>query len=186
MALCLSAIQTYAEGIYTYGESIDFQSGFVGSMWHPYMRLSKYNSNNDENIEIMLLAVVMKTSDTHHTFPEDTSKLLLKFNDNSIVELDSFGETIKDYMCQNIAHNLVDVYFTGRHYIISEDTQKKLLSLPITKVRIELGNGNRRDYELSEKHGKKVLKKLQKSFEDVEKVQQKRIDNANSDLKSDF
>ena len=112
--------------------------------------------------------------------------MLFRSNDNSIVELDSFGETIKDYMCQNIAHNLVDVYFTGRHYIISEDTQKKLLSLPITKVRIELGNGNRRDYELSEKHGKKVLKKLQKSFEDVEKVQQKRIDNANSDLKSDF
>lgn len=186
IALCVCALQPKAEGLYTYGENIDFQSGFVGSFWHPYMRLSKYNSNDENNLEIMLLAVIMKTSDTYYSFPEGTSKILLKFNDNSISELDSFGDTIKDYMCKKVANSLVDVYFTGRNYIITEDVKQKLLSLPIIKVRIELGNGTRLDYELSEKHGKKVLRKLQKSFEAVEMVQQNRINNANGDLKADF
>lgn len=179
------SITCKAEGIYTYGEAIDFQSGFVGSFWHPFLKLSQYNSNNEAQIQMNLLTVILKTSDTYFSFPEE-SKLLLKFNDDSIIELESFGDVIKDYECTHIAKTLTDVYYTGRNYIITDNDLQKLLTLPIIKVRIELGNGNRKDYEVGEKHGKKVLKKLQKSYEAVKTTQEKRIKNSNGDLKDDF
>lgn len=182
----LWTIQSKAEGIYTYGESIDFQPGFVGSLWHPFMKASKYSSIDDDQFELTLLTVVLKTSDRHEIFPEDTSTLLLKFSDNSIAELESFGDVLTDYNCHTINAKLIDVYFTGRRYVIPADVRSKLLSLPITKVRVELSNGDRRDFEVNEKHGKKVLKKLQKSFEKIDALHQKRIKNATSDIKDDF
>lgn len=174
-----------AEGLYTYGEAIDFQSGFVGSLWHPFLKYSQYDSNDGRDEHLDLLTVIMKTSDTYHSFPAE-SKLLLKFSDDSIVELESFGDVIKDYQCTHIGKVLTDIYYTGRNYVITEEALQKLLTLPIIKVRIELGNGNRKDYEVGEKHGKKVLKKLQKSHEAVQSKQGQRIKNSNSDLKDDF
>lgn len=186
IASLLLAIPSKAEGIYTYGESIDFQPGFVGSWWHPFMKVSKYSSLDEDPLELTLLTVVLKTSDRHEIFPEDTSALLLKFSDNSVAELESFGDVVKDYECRTIDTKLIDMYFTGRHYVIPANVQSKLLSLPITKVRVELSNGDRRDFEVSEKHGKKVLKKLQKSFEKIDALHQKRIKNATSDIRDDF
>lgn len=186
LVLCLCILQSKSESIYTYGEIVDFQSGFIGSLWHPFMRLSKYNSNDENNVEMILLTVMMKSSDTHYIYPEGNSKLLLKFDDGTIVEMISFDEVIKDHTSKYIANSLVNIYFTGRHYIITDECKQKLLSQPIVKVRIELGNGVRKDFNVSEKHGKKVLKKLQKSYASIEKVQQERLDNANGDLKSDF
>lgn len=174
-----------AEGIYTYGEAIDFQSGFVGSLWHPFLKYSQYDSNDFDNEHLDLLTVIMKTSDTYHSFP-DTSKILLKFSDDSIVELDSFGEIIKDFQATYIAKQLTDIYYTGRNYILTPDDLEKILTLPIVKVRIELSNGNRKDYEVGEKHGKKVLKKLVESHKKVSSTQNRRIHNSNSDLKEDF
>lgn len=174
-----------AEGLYTYGEAIDFQSGFVGSLWHPFLKYSQYDSNDGSDEHLDLLTVVMKTSDTYHSFPAE-SKLLLKFSDDSIVELNSFGDVIKDYQCKRIGKILTDIYYTGRYYVLTEEALQKILTLPIVKVRIELGNGNRKDYEVGEKHGKKVLKKLIKSHEAVQNAQNQRIKNTNSDLKDDF
>ena len=174
-----------AEGLYTYGDAIDFQSGFVGSLWHPLLQLSQFDSNDGRDVHLDLMTVVLKTSDTYHSFPEN-SKLLLKFSDNSIVELNSFGNVIKDYQCKRIGKVLTDIYYTGRNYVLTDEALQKILSLPIIKVRIELGNGNRKDYDVGEKHGKKVLKKLQKSNEAVKNTQNRRIRNSNSDLRDDF
>ena len=186
IVLLFCAIQSRAEDLYSYGESIDFQSGFVGSLWHPFMRLAKCGSTAEESSDKELLTIVMKTSDTYHTFPEGVSKLLIKFNDDCICELESWGGTIKNFKRKKIANSWVDVYYTGRSYIITEDVKQKLLSLPIIKVRIELGNGNLRDYQLGAKFGKKVLKKLQRSYKEVEKTQQIRIINSTQDLKNGF
>lgn len=174
-----------AEGLYTYGEAIDFQSGFVGSLWHPFLKYSQYDSNDGRDEHLDFLTVIMKTSDTYHSFPAE-SKLLLKFSDDSIVELDSFGDVIKNYECTHIANVLTDIYYTGRNYVLTEEALQKILTLPIIKVRIELANGNRKDYEVGEKHGKKVLKKLIKSHDAVQRTQGQRIKNSNSDLKDDF
>ena len=93
IAFLFCAFQSRAEELYSYGESIDFQSGFVGSLWHPFMRWSY----SGEGPDMELLAIMMKTSDTYHTFPEGVSKLLLKFNDDSICELESLGGTLKNF-----------------------------------------------------------------------------------------
>lgn len=186
IALLFCAFQSRAEELYSYGESIDFQSGFVGSLWHPFMRLAMCGSDTGEGPDMELLAIMMKTSDTYHTFPDGVSKLLLKFNDDSICELESLGGTLKNFKRKKLSSSWVDVYYTGRLYIITEDVKQKLLNLPIIKVRIELGNGNLRDYELSEKFGKKVLKKLQRSYNSVKKTQQIRMNNATNDLKNGF
>ncbi len=174
-----------AEGLYTYGEAIDFQSGFIGSLWHPFLKYSQYDSNDGRDDHLDLLTIIMKTSNTYHSFPAE-SKLLLKFLDDSIVELDSFGDVIKDYQCSYIGKVRTDIYYTGRNYILTEEALQKIITLPIVKVRIELGNGNRKDYEVGEKHGKKVLKKLIKSHAAVQNTQGRRIKNSNSDLKDDF
>lgn len=179
------AIPSNAEGLYTYGEAIDFQSGFVGSLWHPFLKYSQYDSNDGRDEHLDLLTVIMKTSDTYHSFPEE-SKLLLKFSDDSVVELNSFGDVIKDYQCTHVGKVLTDIYYTGRNYVLTEEALQKILTLPIVKVRIELGNGNRKDYEVGEKHGKKVLKKLVKSHDAVQSTQNRRIQNSNGDLKDDF
>ena len=57
---------------------------------------------------------MMKTSDTYHTFPEGVSKLLLKFNDDSICELESLGGTLKNFKRKKLSSSWVDVYYTGR------------------------------------------------------------------------
>lgn len=185
LLVLLFPFQINAEGTVTYGEAIDFQPGFVGSLWHPFMKLAQYDSNDSENLHLDLLTVIMKTSDTYHSYP-DESKLLLKFSDDSVVELNSFGDVIKDYQCKYIGNHLTDIYYTGRNYIITPEALQKITSLPITKVRIELANGNRKDYEVSDKHGKKVLKKLQKSLEAVQSTQERRKKNVTGDLKDDF
>lgn len=179
------AFTANAEAIYTSGEAIDFQSGFVGSFWHPYLTLSQVDSNDGRNEHHDLLTVILKTSNTYHSFPQN-SKLLLKFSDNSIVELDSFGDVIMDYQLTSLADEYIRVYYTGRHYDLTDEALQKILTLPIIKVRIELSNGIRKDYEVGVRHGKKVLKKIKKSYEIVKKRQQLRIRNSNGDLKDDF
>lgn len=183
--LLATTLASNAEGIYSYGKAIDFQPGFVGSLWHPFLKISQYDSNDGRNEHLDLLTVIMRTSDTYHSFPNE-SKILLKFADDSIVELNSFGDVIKDYQCTRNGMQLIDVYYTGRNYIFTEEALKKILTLPISKVRIELGNGNREDFEINEKHGKKVLKKIVKSYEAVKSTQNRRIQNSNGDLKDGF
>ena len=174
-----------ADGVYTYGETIDFQSGFIGSFWHPAFQLSKYDSTDGEEEHLNLLTVYLKTIDTYHKFPEE-SKMLLKFSNDSIAELNSFGSVTKNYSTQFIGNIWQSVYLTGRSYIIPDEVLTLLLSLPITKVRIELDNGNRQDYEINEGLGKKIRKKMIKSFKGIRLWQKERIKNKTGDLKDDF
>ncbi len=180
-----SFISLMAEGVYTYGKAIDFQSGFVGSLWHPYMRLSQYDDNDGGVGVLNMLILYTKTSDDYQNYPPE-SRLLLKLSNDSILELKSFGEVKKYYECISIGTKLQDVYHTGRDYTLPDKELDLLLTYPITKVRIELTNGNRLDYEISEKHGKKVLKQLKESYKNVLATQKKRLKNVNSDLKDDF
>lgn len=73
------AFASKAEGLYTYGEAIDFQSGFVGSLWHPFLKYSQYDSNDGRDNHLDLLTVILKTSDTYHSFPAESK--LIKFHE---------------------------------------------------------------------------------------------------------
>ena len=77
------------------------------------------------------------------------------------------------------------MYHTGRAYTIYEEDLQKILSLPIIKIRVELANGNRRDIDIKDKLGKKILEKLQNSYRDIKYTQEKRLENINN-YDSDF
>ena len=93
LLLPITISNAQSDGAYTQSEVIYLQSGLVGSTWHPYMRLAHYDSadslyNHDQ------LIVFLVTSDDYHSFPEH-SRLLIKFNDESTAELESFGDVKK-------------------------------------------------------------------------------------------
>ena len=182
--LC-SLIANAAEPIYTFGESIDLLPGRHGSYWHPKLTLTQFDSNGTDNLHMNMIEITMLNSENYYQFP-DSSKILIKFNDNSIIELNSFGDVFKDYDTIEILHDIVSVYTTERFYVLTDDDFAKLMSLPIIKVRVELSNGNRKDWDIPESHGEKILKKLISSNEEITKLQKKRVQNTNTDLKSDF
>ena len=182
LLLTVSIIHAQDDGAYTRGDVIYLKSGGYGIIWHPFMMLAHYDSadslyNHDQ------LIVVLVDKYSYLSFPEH-SRLLIKFIDESIVELESFGNVLKSY--SNIYSNgVVDIYKTGRTYTIYEEDLQKILSLPIIKMRIELANGNRRDIEIKDKLGKKILKELQESYSEIQSTQEKRLENIN-DYDSDF
>ena len=53
------------------------------------------------------------------------------------------------------------IFYTGRHYLLEDTDMQKLLMWPIVKVEVELADGQTKDFKVSKKHGKKVLKGLQ-------------------------
>ena len=49
----------------------------------------------------------------------------------------------------------------GRHYLLEDTDLQKLLMWPIVKVEVELADGQIKDFKVSKRQGKKVLKGLQ-------------------------
>lgn len=176
----------YAEEVYTYGSPIDFQTGFVGSTWHPWMKITMYDSNDETDTHLNLISVILKSpSDTYYTYPEGESTLLIKFDDGSIAKLTSFGDTNKSHDNITLPNNQ-PFYYIWRNYILSDGDLDNILNKPIVKVRVELGNGSRKDYEITKKHAQKVLKKLNESFKKVSESHQIRKMNTSRGLKDDF
>jgi hypothetical protein len=177
-----------------------------------FLAISKYDT---DSIHLNLLTVTMKTTDGYRPFPKE-SRLLLKFDDDSIVELNSFGDIIEYYRVEKehtlksststssvpvsdyrgivtqSVHTLtqvdspIDVYYTGRDYVITEEVLQKLFTHPIVKMRVELDNGDRQDYEESKKQSIKLLKKLQLAYKSVESKQKERIQNVNGNWTEGF
>lgn len=173
-----------AEGIFSVGRAVDFQGGFVGSLWHPSMSFALYDSNDEASLRLDLLLIQLKDPYEYFSFPEE-SKLLIKFEDQTIFELNSFGDRTTDYNSMVVSNRVVEVHYTKRYFLVSEEVKQYLLSHPIIKVRIELSNGKLKDYDVSERVGKKVLNKLQDSYNQLNDVQQIMLNNAN-DLKNNF
>ena len=190
LAIAVMAIVTFSanalNGVITSGKSVDIQPGFVGSFYHPRLQMAQYLSS-DENIELNLLLITLVHPTEYRKFPSEPH-ILLKFNDNSISELVGFDEPITDYSSSwnGLFKRYDKFYFTQMKYEIDDETLNKLLTMPIIKVRVELANGDKVDYDIKEKHANKVLKHIQKTWQEVLNKQGERIDNVNGGYKDDF
>lgn len=174
------------DSAYTYGEAIYLDAGMFGSVYFPYMKLVFYD-DRDTTYHMDLLFVALVTSDTYHSFP-DNSRLLIKFQDDEVFELESFSDVVKAHY--NLGWNstlkkYVEMYHTGRHYKITADALNKLLTEKIAKIRIELSNGTYKNIVLEDKLAKKILPKLVNSFKSISTIQQKRLQNLN-DIHNNF
>lgn len=169
-----------AEGAYTYGEAVVFKSGRV------FMNFCLYDDLRENSVPNYLFTVVLKSSKKHLSYPRDC-KLIVKFANDSILELRSFGDVIREMDISNgaeyadsgieysgrinnpyyeipwITHSMpyISIYYTGRDYLLEDTDLQKLLMWPIVKVEVELANGVKKSFKVSKRRGKKVLKELQ-------------------------
>ncbi len=172
--------QAKAGGNYTYGDAVVFKSGKV------FMNFALYDDHREHSVPQYLFTVVLKSSKKHLSYPRDC-KLIVKFANDSILELRSFGDVIREMETTNgveygdsgieytgrinnpyyeipwISHSMpyISIYYTGRDYLIEDTDLQKLLMWPIVKVEVELANGVKKNFKVSKRRGKKVLKQLQ-------------------------
>ena len=172
--------QAKAVGNYTYGEAVVFKSGKV------FMNFCLYDDHRENSVPKYLFTVVLKSSKKHLSYPRDC-KLIVKFANDSILELRSFGDVIREMDISNgveyadsgieytgrinnpyydipwISHSMpyISIYYTGRDYLLEDTDLQKLLMWPIVKVEVELDNGVKKSFKVSKRRGKKVLKELQ-------------------------
>lgn len=153
--------------LYTYGDVVGFKSGKV------FMNFAIYDDYGE------------KSSKKHLSYPRN-SKLVVKFANDSVIEVKSFGDVIQTfeptygvkYADEGIEYTGRDqnpyyrpwisdvrppimIFYTGRHYLLEDTDMQKLLMWPIVKVEVELADGQKKDFKVGKKHGKKVLKGLQ-------------------------
>lgn len=139
--------------------------------------------NNEHQINIVNILIV---SNEAQQIKENNTKALFRLNDGSILELNSLGEATSVYDPKVHYGNLYNLFQSWQSYVIKDADLNKLLSQPIIKVRVEQRSGDRKDVEISKKQGKKVMNKLNESWNSVIKKQEQRIQNKNTDLKEDF
>lgn len=178
--LFLTIQQAKAYGNYTYGEAVDFKSNKV------FMNFGIFDDHRKNSEPKYLFTVILKSSKKHLSYPRN-SKLVVKFANDSVLELRSFGDVIKEVERTSGVENAVNgieysgriynpyneipwasnampdilIYYTGRDYLIEDTDMQKLLMWPIVKVEVELADGLKKDFKVSKRRGKKVLKELQ-------------------------
>lgn len=167
-------------GISTSGEWIPLEGGLNA---YPACISLSVLDDNEKHINVVNILII---SNEEQQIKESNTKALLKLSDGFILELDSYGKADSSYYPQIHFGNKYDLYKSWQSYIIGDEDLDKLLTLPVVKVRVEQRSGDRRDIEVSKKQGKKVLKELNKSWSNINNRQDQRIQNANTDIKSDF
>ena len=167
-------VNVRGEVVGSFTKWIDFQTGFIGSALHPNLRIGRFDATEPGFFNNYLYLEIIKEK-KYYEFGENT-RCLIKFADGTIIELNSEGEPT--YEIEYL--NTKPLYASFRKFELTENDLHLLLNQPITKVRIELFNGERLDYEVNESHGKKVLKNLQKEWEKVLKEQDRKINNTNN------
>lgn len=168
-----------AEGNYTCGEEVVFKSGKV------FMNFRLYDDHRENSVPKYLFTVILKSSKKHLSYPKNC-KLVVKFANDSVIELKSFGDVITqldlssgvEYADNGIEYTGriynpyyrpwisdampdIPIYYTGRNYLLEDTDLQKLIMWPIVKVEVELADGVKKDYKVSKRRGKKVLKALQ-------------------------
>lgn len=183
--LAFTIQQSWAGGTISYGDEVDFKSGKV------FVNLAEFDSGDADALPVYLFTVIMKSSKEHLAFPI-TSKLVITFCNDSVIELSSFGGVIKElwstdgvqrpdigidytgryydpndrpyYNYNNFSMPPIPVYYTGRNYRLDDTHLQKLLMWPIVKMRVEVSDGATKDFKVGKRKGKKVMKQLQNSY----------------------
>lgn len=108
--LILFSQQSLAEGEYTCGDEVVFKSGKV------FINFAVYDSSNGNDSPVHLITVIQKSNKKHISFPEP-SKLIVKFSNDSIIELTSFGKVIHEAEFINgVERSDTGIHYTGREY----------------------------------------------------------------------
>ncbi len=179
--LFLTMQETKAAGDFTYGEDV-YSTNKV------YMCLGVYSDPDAGKLPAYLFTVMMKSTKKPIAFPEN-SKLVVKFSNDSIIELNSFGNVIEEWETSYGVERSDDgieytgrnydpyyrpwiydskppmrIFYTGRNYELEDTDLQKLLMWRIVKVQVELTNGEKKDFKVGKRKGKKMLKKLQDSW----------------------
>ena len=177
--------QAKAEGAYTYGDAVVFKSGKV------FMNFALYDDHRENSVPRYLFTVILKSSKMHLSYPQN-SKLVVKFANDSVIELKSFGDVIREveislgvehaddgieytgriyspYYRPWISDEMppINTFFTGRDYMLEDTDMQKLLMWPIVKVEVELADGVKKDFKVSKRRGKKVLRELQNCWQSL-------------------
>lgn len=182
LIMVLSAFICNAEGVWTTGDEMRFsipKNDRAQSFF-----LERYD-DVDNNWYSYVLTLLLRDACNYYKFP-DNSKLLLKLSNDSIIELDSFGDTKTNCISGILMGVHMYTYETYRHFILNDSDLQNILNFPIIKIRIELSNGDRKDIELEAGESKKLIKKINKSLPKIKEKQKERIRNVENDLKDDF
>lgn len=183
LLICVLAFtmqQAKAEGGYTYSDEVVFKSDKV------FMNFALYEDNSENSQPTYLFAVILKSSKGMLSYPQNC-RLVVTFANDSIIELKSFGDIIGEietsYGVERADNGIeytgrnynpyddrpiisdtkppIPIFYVGRDYLLEDTDLLKLIMWPIVKVEVELADGVKKDFKVSKRRGKKVLKALQ-------------------------
>jgi hypothetical protein len=171
--LCLFFCAINANAQAAVGPYVSLKTGLYGSLYFPHVTFS---TMDNENFSFDLILVGSKD---YYNVPAD-GKLLVKFEDNSIIKLfHNDLAQVKDYDNTIIQNSLSHFYYTIDGYKI-EDLEN-FLSKKITKIRVELFNQTFEDIEIKSSYQEKFHEKLLNAFYET-----KRIYNEKASIRDDF
>ena len=145
-----------------HGNFVKMKGGLIGSLWYPSCTFGKVN-------DTFFFRLCLMSSDTNYSMPEN-SKLLIKFDNDSVMNLIRIGNLEKDHgWMQNIRYfTTVASYVCINDDIIdSKDFYKIIIGHKIKKIRVELNNGVRFDFEVPSKYQEKLKNRL---IEEVDNI----------------
>lgn len=191
--LLLTTQQAKADGDFNYGENV-FQTG------KSYMCLGVYNDFDEGRAPVYLFTVMLKSTKQPIDFPR-YSKLFVQFSNDSVIELKNFGRVINvmetgtegversdagieyqgrvynpydDTPYSEFSKPILLIYYTGRNYQLNDTDLQKLLMWRIVKVQVELSGGEKKEIKVGKSKGKKMLKKLQASWQMLQNPETKK------------
>lgn len=133
-----------------------------GAQYKPQMAVAQENVG----AETVSYLVLKLTGSTEYNAFDNTSRILLRFSDDTKMTLPRVeGDEVKHESSNNVVNGTTLFYYrTYTRYQLSEEFISKIQQgVGIVKVRVVLSEGNARDYDIAPAYIPKMTERLQKS-----------------------
>ena len=158
--------------------SVSLGKGITGSLWHPRVAFSKVNDDTE------LIWIILTNTEKYEM--DYNSTLLVKLNNDSILQFKRIGDLKTEYDNKIIGSTVIGFYHTYASYECIDKEINLIRENGISKIRVELTNGDRYDWEVPIKRKDKLIKEINKAYEIMIYLYDKREKNLNSNLKDNF
>ena len=178
--------QAVAYGNYSYGDELVLKSDKA------FAKIGVYDDQDESHLPVYLFAVIVRSLNKPLSYPE-SSKLVIKFSNDSVIEVDSFGLGIQEWDMTYGVERADDgieytgrnydpyyrpwiydvkppmrIFYTGRNYRLEDTDLQKLLMWRIVKIQVELSDGKWNYFKIGKRQGKKILNQLQDSWRNLD------------------
>ncbi len=166
--------------IHVNGEYVKMSNKLVGNFWFPCCTFHKIDDH-------IIFSICLTASDGYFDIPND-GKLLIKLNNDSIIKLTKieFSNIIKNEGNYKITDFKYQKYYQTIIYYDCDDFNELILKNYISKIRVQLTNGNMYDFEVPQKYTKKLNTYLSNVRKNLDILYEQRKNNINGGFEDNF